>query len=165
MKARGCSFFRAYCYGLLAVLALVCCGASAYLLFFKPQVPECRAVLWMSNQQGDKALRRALLISVLPDGARRAVVRINGSLFDNDVRYNIDRALELDYRRLGSNYTFNVVSNTRMPQDTLKSPELNLRLPLEGRQYHLRIEQVDKHHFLFVNNYGPMFVCATASGG
>lgn len=160
MKIRTYSFFRRCGYGMAALLALVVCGISAYALFFRPQLPECQATLWVTNQLKDKTMRRVLLISIAPEGARRAKVLIHGSFFDGYVRYNIDRAVIMDYQRQGDNYTFTVRENNNRPADSLIAPELNRRMPMQGQQYHLRIEQIDSQRFLFVGNYAPLFVCS-----
>ncbi|CAI1065596.1 MULTISPECIES: hypothetical protein [Serratia] len=163
MKTVSYSFFYRYRYLMLALLAMVGCAVSAYALWVKPQIPECRAVVWVADQMGGEAMRRALLISVVPNGARRANVIINGSFFVGDARYNIDRVVMANYRRKGDNYTLTIAANIKRPQDSLASPELNRRLPMAGLQYHLRIERIDSRHFLFVSNAKPLFVCTVAS--
>ncbi|QUY46661.1 hypothetical protein JK621_14455 [Serratia plymuthica] len=163
MKTVGYNFLRRYRYALLASLALLGTIAAFYSLLLKPQIPECRAVVWATNQLEGETMRRALLISVVPDGARRANLIINGSFFVGDARYNIDRVVVADYQRQDNNYIFTMVANNRRPQDTLKLPALNRRLPMVGQQYHLRIERIDSRHFLFVSNAEPLFVCTVAS--
>ncbi len=163
MKTAGYNFLVRYCYVLLALLALVGGAAACYSLWFKPLLPECRAVVWATNRLEGETMRRALLISVVPNGARRANLIINGSFFVGDTRYSIDRVVVADYQRQGNNYTFTMVANNKRPHDDLALPELNRRLPMVGQQYHLRIERIDNQHFLFVSNSGPLFVCTVAS--
>ncbi|BEN13846.1 hypothetical protein SMETP3_43340 [Serratia marcescens] len=163
MKTVGYKFFHRYRYVLLALLALLGGAVACYSLWFKPQIPECRAVIWATNRLEGETLRRALLISVVPNGARRANLIVNGSFFVGDARYSIDRVVVADYQRQGNNYTFTMVANNKRPHDSLTLPELNRRLPMVGQQYHLRIEQIDSRHFLFVSNSEPLFVCTVAS--
>ncbi|HGM6909409.1 MULTISPECIES: hypothetical protein [Serratia] len=163
MKTLCYNFFWRSRYGVLLVFSLIIGGISGYWLFLKPQIPACRAVVGMTNQREGKTIQRILLISVAPDGPRRATVLINGSLFDGATRYNVGRTVTLDYRRRGEDYIFTVVKNSIRQQDSVVRPDLNKHLPMVGQQYHLRIEQIDSSHYMFIANYGPLFVCSTRS--
>ncbi|WP_204348250.1 hypothetical protein, partial [Stenotrophomonas maltophilia] len=71
-----------------------------------------------------------------------------GSFYQGDTRYDISRAVVFSYQRQGSNYALKVDENIRKPSDTVTKDEMNRRLPVLGVLYHLRIEQVDRHHYL-----------------
>ncbi|EPE3626030.1 hypothetical protein I5T97_05475 [Serratia marcescens] len=163
MKARICSWGWRWRYALVSLLAAAACVVAGYFLFFKPQIPECRAVVRIMNQLQGKTTQRVILMSIVPDGARSITVLLNGSYFDGDVRYVISRAVAMDYQRWGNNYTLLVKENIKKPQDTVVKDELNRRLPMAGKQMHLRIERIDQHHYLFIDNHSPLFVCATNS--
>lgn len=150
-------------YALLMIAAILGCGIFAYYLFFKPQIPECRAVVRAVNDLPEGSLQRILLVSVVPDGPRRATILLNGSFYEGDTRYVIARVLQLEYQRQGSNYALQVKKNVRRPTDSVVKDELNRRLPAVGGVYHLRIERLDRYHYLFAGNYSPFFVCS--SGG
>lgn len=137
------------------------CGVRLFL-FMKPGIPECRATVRVTNQLKDATLQRILLVSVVPEGAGQAIILLNGSLYSNGVRYNIDRALVVNYQRRGSYYNMKIRENRLNPQDSVASETLSNLLPVVGQQLHLRVEQLDKHHYLFVNNYSPSFVCTSS---
>lgn len=149
-------------YVLLSALALAICTVSAYFLFMRPGIPECRATVRVTSQLKDATLQRILLVSVVPEGARQATILLNGSFYINGVRYNVDRALVVDYQRRGSYYNMQIKESRRNPQDSVASEMLSSLLPVAGQQLHLRVEQLDKHHYLFVNNYSPSFVCTSS---
>ncbi|MEN4170716.1 hypothetical protein [Serratia marcescens] len=151
-----------YRYALLTTAAAVTFGISVYFLFFKPQIPECRATVRVENQIKDKKLQRVLLVSVVPKGARQFTVLLNGSFFTGDTRYVVDRAITVDYQREGNHYTMQVKENNIKLLDTVKDDELNRLLPRVGKQQHMRIEQVDKYHYLFASNLSPLFVCVVS---
>lgn len=75
----------------------------------------------------------------------------------------VDRSVEMSYQRRGSNYTMWVTKNTRKPQDSVIREDMNRRLPIAGQQLHLRIERIDRHHYLFTDNHSPLFVCVTGA--
>ncbi|EMH4079062.1 hypothetical protein [Serratia ureilytica] len=162
MKIRFFKFMWRRRYVLLSALALAICAVSAYFLFMKPGIPECRATVRVTNQLKDATLQRILLVSVVPEGAGQAIILLNGSLYSNGVRYNIDRALVVNYQRRGSYYNMKIRENRLNPQDSVASETLSNLLPVVGQQLHLRVEQLDKHHYLFVNNYSPSFVCTSS---
>jgi hypothetical protein len=128
-----------------------------------PQVPECRASMRVHNQDKDAAMERVLLVSIVPEGARQLTMLMSGSFFDGDTRYVVDRSVEMSYQRRGSNYTMWVTKNTRKPQDSVVREDMNRRLPIAGQQLHLRIERIDRHHYLFTDNHSPLFVCVTGA--
>ncbi|MCC4106627.1 hypothetical protein [Serratia ureilytica] len=161
MKAGRNSLLWRYRYLFLAMIAVLCCGISAYHLFFVPQIPECRAVMRATYQLEGKAIQRILLVSVVPEGRRRVSVLLSGSFFDGDTRYTIERALVLDYQREGKNYTLRLKESVRKPQDNLENEDLNRRLPMSAPLLHWRIEKIDERHYLFSGNHAPLFVCAT----
>ncbi|HID9396030.1 TPA: hypothetical protein ACXIY6_004338 [Serratia marcescens] len=163
MKTALSKRFWRYRYALLSLVAVLGCGISAYFLFLKPGMPECRAVLYMSDQISDKLIQRVLLVSVVPDGPRKATLLVNGSLFDGDRRYVIDRILLVDYQKQGSNYRLHLKEKIRKPLDNLEKEDLNRRLPMSAPVFHWRIEQVDQRHYLFTGNNAPFFVCTTAA--
>ncbi|HFF8969038.1 MULTISPECIES: hypothetical protein [Serratia] len=152
-----------YRYALLVFAALACCCAAAYVLFAMPQVPECRASMRVHNHDKDAAMERVLLVSIVPEGARQLTMLMSGSFFDGDTRYVVDRSVEMSYQRRGSNYTMWVTKNTRKPQDSVIREDMNRRLPIAGQQLHLRIERIDRHHYLFTDNHSPLFVCVTGA--
>ncbi|MGQ6475945.1 hypothetical protein ACUNE3_22815 [Serratia sp. IR-2025] len=162
MKIRFFKLIWNWRYILLSSVALVLCGVSAYILFIKPGIPECRATVRVTNQLKDVTLQRILLISIVPEGARQATVLLNGSFFSDSVRYNVDRALVVGYEHRGSYYTLQIKESRRNPQDSVASEKLNSRLPVAGQQLHLRVERLDRHHYLFVDNYSPIFVCTSS---
>lgn len=162
MKTRFFNFIGRRRYALLSAAALLIGAVSAYSLFIKPAIPECRATVKVTNHLKDVTLQRILLVSIVPEGARQAAVLLNGSFFSNGARYNIDRALVVEYQRRGSYYNIRVKESRRNPQDSVASEMLNKRLPVAGQQLHLRVEQLDEHHYLFVDNYAPTFVCTSS---
>lgn len=115
----------------------------------------------ITNTMPNEVWKRLLLVSIVPDGPRKATVLLNGSFYQGDTRYDISRAVVLSYQRHGSNYALRVDENIRKPADTVTKDEMNRRLPVVGTLYHLRIEQVDRYHYLVSNNHSPWFVCAT----
>ncbi len=137
--------------------------SAAYVLFAMPQVPECRASMRVHNHDKDAAMERVLLVSIVPEGARQLTMLMSGSFFDGDTRYVVDRSVEMSYQRRGSNYTMWVTKNTRKPQDSVIREDMNRRLPIAGQQLHLRIERIDRHHYLFTDNHSPLFVCVTGA--
>ncbi|AUU10012.1 Uncharacterised protein [Serratia marcescens] len=161
MKTRNCSRIWRYRFALLSMASALSCGIAGYMLFVKPQIPECRAVVQLTNEMPNEVWKRLLLVSIVPDGPRRATVLLNGSFYQGDTRYDISRAVVFSYQRQGSNYALKVDENIRKPSDTVTKDEMNRRLPVLGVLYHLRIEQVDRHHYLVSNNHSPWFVCAT----
>ncbi|HGM5336604.1 TPA: hypothetical protein ACKP2J_001016 [Serratia marcescens] len=161
MKAGGCNLVKRYSYGILAFIALGCCTLAGYALFFKPQIPECQAVLHITDNSAGHSVDRVVLVGVVPDGRRRLTLLLNGRVNDGKNRYVIERIVVMEYRRQGSNYTLYVEKNIRKAFDSLTAENLNRRLPVEGQQLHWRIEQVDNRHFLFVDNHAPLFVCST----
>ncbi|OKB64701.1 hypothetical protein BHU62_21425 [Serratia marcescens] len=96
---------RRYGYLLLLMAAALCYGISGYFLLLKPRVPECRAVLRLTDQVSDRLIQGALLISVVPHGPRGVALQLNGSVFDGGTRYVVDRVLTMDYHKQGENYT------------------------------------------------------------
>lgn len=162
MKPTASSRLWRYRYVLLTVAAVLCCGISAYFLFFKSQIPECRAAVRVENQIKGKTLQRVLLVSVVPKGARQFTLLLNGSFFDGDARYVIDRVVTMDYQREGGNYTMQVKENSMKLQDTVRDKKLSRMLPRVGEQEHMRIEQVDKYRYLFSSNLSPLFVCVVS---
>ncbi|QXX96914.1 hypothetical protein IM817_01405 [Serratia marcescens] len=162
MKARICNRLWRWRYPALAMAALVSCAASGYFLFAKPRLPECRALVRVVNHEQGKTLTRVLLLSVVPDGPRQATLLLNGSFFDGDARYVIDRIVKMDYRYQNGNYLLQFKENIKKPQDTVKQEALNRRLPIAGHQMLLRIEQLDPRHYLFVGNHSPLFVCTSS---
>lgn len=161
MKAGGYKLMRRYGYLLLALSALGCCAVAAYFLFFKPQIPECRAVEHVIDNVAGRSVERIVLVNVVPDGRRRINILLNGRVYDGKERYVVSRVLVLDYRRQGSNYTLLVKENIKRPHDSIKLEDFNRRLPEQGMQLHWRIERIDSRHFLFADNHAPLFVCAT----
>ncbi len=163
MKAGLSKRLWRYRYALLGAMAIAGCGVSAYFLFFKPQIPECRAVLRSTDQLPDQLMQRVLLVSVVPEGARSVTLLLSGSFFDGDTRYTIERAMIMDYQRQGSNYTLRRKEAVRKSQDNLDNEALNRRLPMSAPLIHWRIEKVDERHYLFSGNHARLFVCTTAS--
>lgn len=159
MKAGAANLIKRYSYGMVALLAVGCCTIAAHFLFFKPQIPECRAVEHVTDNVGDRSIERILLVSIVPDGRRQVTILLNGRLYDGKHRYVIERALMMDYGRQGNNYTLLVKENIKKSQDNVDREELNRRLPDKGQQLHWRIEQIDSRHFLFADNHAPLFVC------
>ncbi|BEM30909.1 hypothetical protein SME05J_44790 [Serratia marcescens] len=162
MKAGVYELLWRYRYGALMAIALFISACAMHRLFFTPRLPECSAVMRVANHNGESRHERVLLLKLIPHGTREATLLLNGSFLDGNNKYVISRVARLEYHRLGDNYTFWVKSNIRNPQDTLVSEALNRRLPMKGQQYHVRIEQVDASHFLFVDNLSPYFVCSVA---
>ncbi|HFZ1934508.1 hypothetical protein I5N09_16985 [Serratia marcescens] len=142
-------------------LAIGCCAIAAYFLFFKPQIPECRAVEHVIDNVAGRTVERIVLVNVVPDGPRRVNILLSGGADDGKNRYVVSRTLVLDYRRLGNNYTLQVKENIKKPHDSIRLEDFNRRLPVEGMQLHWRIEQIDSRHFLFADNHAPLFICAT----
>lgn len=161
MKAGACKPMKRYGYTLMAVLAIGCCAIAAYSLFFKPQIPECRAVEHVTDNVAGRTLERIVLVNVVPDGPRRVNILLNGRAYDGQNRYVVSRTLVLDYRRQGNNYTLRVKENIKKPHDSIRLEDFNRRFPVEGMQLHWRIEQIDSRHFLFADNHAPLFVCTT----
>ncbi|MEL5308196.1 hypothetical protein [Serratia nevei] len=161
MKTRVCRRIWQYRFALLSTAAILISAIAGYRLFVKPQIPECRAVVQITNTMPNEVWKRLLLVSIVPDGPRKATVLLNGSFYQGDTRYDISRAVLLSYQRHGSNYALRVDENIRKPADTVTKGEMNRRLPVVGALYHLRIEQVDRYHYLVSNNHSPWFVCAT----
>jgi len=161
MKAGACKRMRRYGYVIVALLAVGCCTISAYVLFFKPQIPECRAVEHVTDNVAGRTIERIVLVNVVPDGPRRVNILLNGRAYDGKERYVVSRTLVLDYRRQGNNYTPWVKENIKKPHDSIRLEDFNRRLPVEGMQLHWRIEQIDSRHFLFADNHAPLFICAT----
>ncbi|MBH3108765.1 hypothetical protein I5P92_14165 [Serratia ureilytica] len=162
MKARICNLLRRWRFPALAGAALMGCAASGYFMFAKPRMPECRAMVRIVNQEQGKTLTRVLLLSVVPDGPRQMTLLLNGSLSDGDTRYTIDRIVRMEYRFQGGNYLLQIKENIKKPQDSLKQEALNRRLPMVGQHLHVRIEQLDRRHYLFVDNHSPLFVCTSS---
>lgn len=161
MKAGACKRMRRYGYVIVALLAVGCCTISTYVLFFKPQIPECRAVEHVTDNVAGRTIERIVLVNVVPDGPRRVNILLNGRAYDGKERYVVSRTLVLDYRRQGNNYTLWVKENIKKPHDSIRLEDFNRRLPVEGMQLHWRIEQIDSRHFLFADNHAPLFICAT----
>ncbi|CAI1845238.1 Uncharacterised protein [Serratia marcescens] len=161
MKAGGCKLMKRYGYAIAALLAVGGCAGAAYFLFFKPQIPECRAVEHVTDNVAGRTVERIVLINVVPDGRRQVNILLNGRAYDGKARYVISRTLLLGYRRQGNNYTLWMKENIRKPHDSIRLEDFNRRLPVEGMQLHWRIEQIDSRHFLFADNHAPLFVCAT----
>lgn len=159
MKAGACNLMKRYGYGILALLAIGCCAVAMYFLFFKPQIPECRAVEHVTDNVAGRTIERVLLISVVPDGRRQVTILMNGRIVDGKERYVVERALVMDYRRQGNNYSLLVKENIKKSQDNVEREDLNRRLPEKGQQLHLRIEQIDSRHFLVADNHAPFYVC------
>ncbi|HAT3683687.1 TPA: hypothetical protein I8552_004575 [Serratia marcescens] len=162
MKIRNYDRFWRRCY--LALIAAAVGGGvvSGYFLFAKPRIPECRAMMRVVNDEQGKTLKRVLLLSVVPDGARQVSLLLNGSFYDGDVRYRIDRIVTMEYHYQNGNYLLHVKQNSKKPQDSVRSEALNHRLPTVGQQLHLHIERLDRRHYLFVSNNSPLFVCTSS---
>ncbi|MFO6502166.1 hypothetical protein ACLD9R_16900 [Serratia marcescens] len=152
---------KRYGYAIAALLAMGCCAVAGYFLFFRPQIPECRAVEHVTDNIAGRSVGRIVLINVVPDGPRRINILLNGRAYDGKDHYVISRTLVMDYRRQGNNYTLWVKENIKKPHDSIRLEDFNRRLPVEGMQIHWRIEQIDSRHFLFADNHAPLFVCAT----
>ncbi|WP_274864582.1 hypothetical protein [Serratia marcescens] len=161
MKAGVCNQVKRYRYGILALTALGCSALAGYSLFFKPQIPECRAVMHVTDSVGGRSVDRVVLVGIVPDGRRRITLLLNGRVNDGNNRYVIERIVIMEYRRQGSNYTLHVEKSIRKAFDSLEPGNLNRRLPAEGQLLHWRIERIDSRHFLFVDNHAPLFVCST----
>ncbi|WP_415422790.1 hypothetical protein ACMHYR_01565 [Serratia marcescens] len=152
---------KRYGYAIAALLAMGCCAIAGYFLFFRPQIPECRAVEHVTDNIASRSVERIVLINVVPDGPRRINILLNGRVYDGKEHYVVSRTLVLDYRWQGNNYTLWVKENIKKPHDSIRLEDFNRRLPVEGMQLHWRIEQIDSRHFLFADNHAPLFVCAT----
>ncbi|AGE16128.1 MULTISPECIES: hypothetical protein [Serratia] len=152
---------KRYGYAIAALLAMGCCAIAGYFLFFRPQIPECRAVEHVTDNIAGRSVERIVLINVVPDGPRRINILLNGRVYDGKEHYVVSRTLVLDYRWQGNNYTLWVKENIKKPHDSIRLEDFNRRLPVEGMQLHWRIEQIDSRHFLFADNHAPLFVCAT----
>ncbi|KMJ11038.1 hypothetical protein SN04_03578 [Serratia marcescens] len=161
MKVGVCKSMKRYGCTLMIFLAIGCCAIAAYFLFFKPQIPECRAVEHVIDNVAGRTVERIVLVNVVPDGPRRVNILLSGGADDGKNRYVVSRTLVLDYRRLGNNYTLQVKENIKKPHDSIRLEDFNRRLPVEGMQLHWRIEQIDSRHFLFADNHAPLFICAT----
>ncbi|CAI2526645.1 Uncharacterised protein [Serratia ficaria] len=159
MKAGTANLIKRYGYGAAVLLAIGGCAVAAYLLFFKPQIPECRAVEHLTDNVAGRTIERVLLISLVPDGRRQLTVLLNGRIADGKDRYVVERALVMDYQRQGNNYSLLVKENIKKSQDNVERADLNRRLPEKGQRLHLRIEQIDSRHFLVADNHAPFYVC------
>jgi len=161
MNTGHSSRMRRYGFPLLLMAATLCCGMSGYFLWFKPRLPECRAGMRLADQVPGSLMQSVLMISVVPQGARGVTLLLNGSVYDGDTRYVVDRILMMDYRKQGDNYTLRLKEKLRKPQDNLEKEELNRRLLMSAPVLHWHVEQLDSRHYLFSGNYAPFFVCAT----
>lgn len=159
MKAGKNKKISYYLVLLLAISVITFGGTISYSLFFTPKIPQCRAVVQITNHLQGKTLQRILLVNIEPTGSDKMTVLLSGSFFVGDERYAIDRIIKLNYQRQGSDYVMTVAENNIRPQDTVRKEELAKRLPLEGLLHYLRIEKIDQLHYLFVGNHSPLFVC------
>ncbi|HEJ7283204.1 hypothetical protein ACUZX0_13770 [Serratia marcescens] len=153
---------KRYGYAIVALLAMGCCAIAGYFLFFKPQIPECRAVEHVTDNIAGRSVERIVLINVIPDGPRRINILLNGRVYDGKDHYVVSRTLVMDYRRQGNNYTLWVKENIKKPHDSIRLEDFNRRLPVKGMQLHWRIERLDTQRFLFADNHAPLFVCTTS---
>jgi len=161
MKAGGCSLMKKYGYAIAAMLAIGCSAVSAYFLFFKPQFPECQAVLHVTDNVAGRAVERITLVNYVPSGRRQVTALLNGRGYDGNKRYVVSRILVMDYQRQGNNYSLLVKESILKPNDSIQFENTHRRLPMKGTQLHWRIERIDRRHFLFADNHAPLFVCVT----
>lgn len=80
---------KRYGYAIAALLAMGCCAIAGYFLFFKPQIPECRAVEHVTDNIAGRSVERIVLINVIPDGPRRINILLNGRVYDGGDAANL----------------------------------------------------------------------------
>ncbi|MGP3070579.1 hypothetical protein [Serratia nevei] len=163
MKVGISNFIFQSRYILLSAMLFFSIIIACYFATTKAEVPECRATLRVLNHEGDEELERVMMVSMIPIGWHRVVLLLNGYFIADETKYTLDRRITMSYRRNGEHFNFLVEKNIKQPRDSVNREDLEKRLPMQGLQYHMLIEQLDKDHFLFSTNSAPFFICTKAS--
>ena len=163
MKVGTSKFIYRNRYVLLSAALFSSTIIAGYFAATKAEVPECRATLRVLNHEGGEELERVMMVSIIPIGWHQVAVLLNGNFIADETKYTLDRRITMSYRRNGEHFNFLVEKSIKQPRDSVNRKDLDQRLPMQGLQYHMLIEQLDKNHFLFSNNFAPFFICTKAS--
>ena len=162
MKVGKNSRYWRHRYRFLVGIATLSLGLYAWAQYTTLPFKECSAVIRVTNHLQDKTLRRILLLKIESDKGNEFTALLNGSFYDEDTRYSVDRIVTGTYKRQGKGYLFQFTGNMLKPKDSVTKDYLNQRLPTGGDKEIFRIEKIDHHNILFSSNYAPLFVRAVA---